>query len=46
MLTVEHNFRKIGRSEIVKLLETQGYNERFSRHDWLRRGDICVTLAE
>jgi hypothetical protein len=43
-ITVEYNFRKEDRSEIVKLLNEQGYQERFASHDWLRRGDIWMTL--
>ena len=46
ILTVEHNWRKEDRAKIVKLLEFQGYQERFAGHDWLRRGDIWATLEE
>lgn len=46
IMTVEHNSRPEDKNQIRSLLKNLGYVERFSDHDWLRRGDIWVSLAE
>ena len=46
ILTIEHNFRKEDKRDILNILETHGYVERFASHHWLRRGDIWATLNE
>ena len=46
ILTIEHNFRKEDKRDILNILETHGYVELFASHHWLRRGDIWATLNE
>ena len=46
VVTVEHNFSAEKRDSLLDLFKHLGYREHFRYCEWLRRGDIWVTLCQ
>ena len=44
IITVEHNFLDEVKNEIILLLERQGYENIFSKYEWLTRHDLWFKL--